>query len=327
MNLYIDHQSSFLMVFKLSYNFMCDIVLMKNYRPFHSLPLPFPSPSIHYSNICSLSYSYQCFPFLPCPPQILRLYAQYRQAEVHRKSLVFQKIYLQCNLDAFYQTEKVTFKMLADMGVVINNDKMHLPSSKYPRPYARFKAVIVTVLATFRFHYIIRRKSQYLQSKIDKYGGTISKQVFFKPAMHDPVLTSCSGDMFLMQPTSLPPGGLISISTTRDTIPSGIGSKSVSLSKTEPPQMQENTVTSSSNPIHFSGTDSLNLQRSSFRPHRTHKTSGSNNPPKKAFVSSKNKKQTKDVKKTIFIEKTVPSSLPALLDNGGVCDVYTGYSK
>ena len=110
---------------------------------------------------------------LPLPPsllymQILRLYAQYRQAEVHRKGLVFQKHYLQCHLDAFYQTQQVALLMLADMGAPINPGPVFPPPSRFSRPYARFRAVGAAVRAVFRFRYMCRRKRDYLQSKVDK---------------------------------------------------------------------------------------------------------------------------------------------------------------
>jgi hypothetical protein len=100
--------------------------------------------------------------------QILRLYAQYRQAEVHRKGLVFQKHYLQCHLDAFYQTQQVALLMLADMGCVVSHEASFPPPSKFPRPYARFRAAGAAVRAVFRFQYMCRRKREYLQSKSDK---------------------------------------------------------------------------------------------------------------------------------------------------------------
>ena len=97
-----------------------------------------------------------------------RLYAQYRQAEVHRKALVFQKRYLQCQVDAFYQTQQAALYMMADMGAPVNLGSSHSPTSKYPRAYARFKAVGYVVIATLRFRYILQRKMHYLRSKITK---------------------------------------------------------------------------------------------------------------------------------------------------------------
>lgn len=104
--------------------------------------------------------------------QILRLYAQYRQAEIHRKGLVFQKHYLQCHLDAFYQTQQVALSMLADMGCVVSHESSFPPPSRYPRPYARFRAVGAAVRAVFRFRYMCRRKREYLQSKTEKLDPT-----------------------------------------------------------------------------------------------------------------------------------------------------------
>lgn len=109
--------------------------------------------------------------------QALELYEKYRQAELHRKSLAFQKLYLQCHLDAFYQTQQVALKMMSDMGAPISAGPSFPPPSKYPRPYARFRAIAAAVRATIRFRYICRRKSEYLQSKMVKINSLGSKNV------------------------------------------------------------------------------------------------------------------------------------------------------
>ncbi len=58
--------------------------------------------------------------------------------------------------------------MLADMGAPIHPGPVFPPPSKYPRPYARFRAAAAAVRATFRFRYLTRRKREYLESKSDK---------------------------------------------------------------------------------------------------------------------------------------------------------------
>lgn len=99
--------------------------------------------------------------------QLAHLYAQYRQAEVHRKALVFQKHYLQCQVDAFYQTQQAALIMMADMGAPVDSGPK-LPYSKFPRPYARFRAIGCVVVATLRFQYVRRKKLQYLKSRVSK---------------------------------------------------------------------------------------------------------------------------------------------------------------
>ena len=99
--------------------------------------------------------------------QIMRLFALYRQAEMHRKALVVQKRYLQCQLDAFFQTQQSALLMMADMGAPVNLDS-HPTQSKYPHAYARFRAVGCAVIATFRFRYILKRKMHHLRSQINK---------------------------------------------------------------------------------------------------------------------------------------------------------------
>ncbi len=62
----------------------------------------------------------------------------------------------------------MVLKMLAEMGAPINPEPVFPPPSKFPRPFARFRAVAAAVRATFRFRYICRRKREYLQVKSDR---------------------------------------------------------------------------------------------------------------------------------------------------------------
>ena len=91
----------------------------------------------------------------------MRLYAKYREAEVHRKALVFQKNYLKCQVDAFFQTQQTALIMMADMGAPLANTT----KSKSPRSHLlKFKTVAHAVMAALRFLYVVRRKHQYIQS-------------------------------------------------------------------------------------------------------------------------------------------------------------------
>ena len=92
----------------------------------------------------------------------MRLYAKYREAEVHRKALVFQKDYLKSQVDAFFQTQQVALIMMADMGAP---PEITSKSSKSRGdPLRRMKIAVHVVTAVFRFQYVVRRKNQYIQS-------------------------------------------------------------------------------------------------------------------------------------------------------------------
>ena len=91
----------------------------------------------------------------------MRLYARYREAEVHRKALVFQKNYLKCQVDAFFQTQQAALVMMAEMGAP--------PATTNTRKYKsrglrRMKTVVHVVMAAFRFQYVVRRRNQYIRS-------------------------------------------------------------------------------------------------------------------------------------------------------------------
>lgn len=93
------------------------------------------------------------------PHQLMRLYAKYREAEVHRKALVFQKNYLKCQVDAFFQTQQAALIMMAEMGAPPANT---LKSKS--RGLQRMKVVVHVVIAASRFQYVVRRRNQYIQS-------------------------------------------------------------------------------------------------------------------------------------------------------------------
>ena len=57
--------------------------------------------------------------------------------------------------------------MMADMGAPVDSGPK-VPHSKFPRPYARFRAIGCVVVATLRFQYVRRKKLQYLKSRVSK---------------------------------------------------------------------------------------------------------------------------------------------------------------
>lgn len=74
---------------------------------------------------------------------------------------MFQKNYLKCQVDAFFQTQQTALIMMADMGATL----AHTPQPKSSRrPLIKFKTVVHAVMATLRFQYVVRRKHQYIQS-------------------------------------------------------------------------------------------------------------------------------------------------------------------
>ena len=111
-------------------------------------------------------HSLQCVMYSICHVHILslqlvRLYRKYRKAEVHRKALVFQKNYLNSQVDAFFQIQQVALIMMTNMGA----PPADTTKSKSNRSSLhRLKIAVHAVMAVFRFHYVVRRKNQYIQS-------------------------------------------------------------------------------------------------------------------------------------------------------------------
>ena len=93
---------------------------------------------------------------------------------------MFQKHYLQCQVDAFYQTQQAALMMMADMGAPVDS-RPKTPFSKFPRPYARFRAVGCVVVATLRFQYVRRKKLHYLKSKAAKLQQSSAKVADIPP--------------------------------------------------------------------------------------------------------------------------------------------------
>ena len=188
---------------------------------------------------------------------------------------------------------------MADMGApIINQDPAYPPSSKYSRPYARFRAVGAVVLATFRFRYVIRRKLQYLQSKMAQLDPAMKREAIFnkgnvcvKTSIDVPFMmvnggTSYGSGTFSVPAMPLTPGGL----TGEDTDLGGIGiNSSLSHFRTKPPHAYCGTskfVTTSSNPVLSSGTDTHYLKYSDSR-RRDSKTSGSKIPHRRTKKGTK----------------------------------------
>lgn len=90
----------------------------------------------------------------------MRLYVRYREAEVHRRALVFQKNYLKAQVDAFFQTQQVALIMMADMGAPRPTQHHH----QFKSPLSRWKMAIHVAMAVYRFRYVVRRKDQYITS-------------------------------------------------------------------------------------------------------------------------------------------------------------------
>ena len=83
---------------------------------------------------------------------------------MHRKALVFQKNYLKCQCDAFFQTQQTALVLMADMGAPVTTLK-----SKQPVHHLlKFKMAVHVVMAVLRFQYVVRRKHQYIQSYLNR---------------------------------------------------------------------------------------------------------------------------------------------------------------
>ena len=100
-------------------------------------------------------------------PQLGQLSLQYRQAELRRRSLLFQKKYLQCQLDAFYQTQQASLMMMADMGAPVDTQQLtrvHHQTS----PHHRFRIAVLTVQSIVRIRLLQRKKVKYIRSKLEE---------------------------------------------------------------------------------------------------------------------------------------------------------------
>ena len=250
-------------------------------------------------------------------PQLARLYAQYRQAEVHRKALVFQKHYLQCQVDAFYQTQQAALMMMADMGAPVDSGPK-MPFSKFPRPYARFRAVGCVVVATLRFQYVRRKKLQYLKSKVAKL-----KQSSGKVADIPDAEGSTSGGDHLRRLLSQPHHSAIGMSHGIQTILSGPPPQPRVRSSFPHPQ---HALTSSSHLLarntHASSTTSFpSVSQTSSKPRSVSTTSSqqhSKAPTKGHISSSTSSKQHGSKGTRSLASKAPPLQLPSHSSSGTV---------
>ena len=100
------------------------------------------------------------------------MYLQYRQAELHRRSLLFQKKYLQCQLDAFYQTQQASLMMLADMGAPVDTQLTKINVLSTPRNC--FKIVAIAVISIVRIRLLQRKKVKYIRCKLEELRQKLS---------------------------------------------------------------------------------------------------------------------------------------------------------
>lgn len=80
---------------------------------------------------------------------------------MHRKALVFQKNYLKCQVDAFFQTQQAALVIMTEMGAP---PAKKTKAKSYRHKLLKFKTAVHVVMAALRFQYVIRRKHQYIQS-------------------------------------------------------------------------------------------------------------------------------------------------------------------
>ena len=78
---------------------------------------------------------------------------------------MFQKRYLQCQMDAFYQTQQAALVMMADMGAPVNSGVKRAPQGRFPPPMVRFRVAGCVVIASLRFQRMGRRHSKQLKPK------------------------------------------------------------------------------------------------------------------------------------------------------------------
>ncbi len=99
---------------------------------------------------------------------------------------MFQKRYLVCQVDAFYQTQQAALQLMADMGAPIEVTSFRTRRPNAVRPYLRFRVVAKLVLATLRFQYVRRRKMEYLKTKMNKISASpsIATMYGFSPPQH-----------------------------------------------------------------------------------------------------------------------------------------------
>ena len=106
---------------------------------------------------------------------------QYRQAELRRRSLLFQKKYLQCQLDAFYQTQQASLMMLADMGAPVDTQMTKINVLSTPRNC--FKIAAIVVISIVRIRLLQRKKVKYIRSKLEDLRQKLSSSAPVSPTV------------------------------------------------------------------------------------------------------------------------------------------------
>lgn len=183
--------------------------------------------------------------------------------------------------------------MLADMGAPIHVAPEFPPPSKYPRPFARFRAAGAAVRAVFRFRYMCRRKREYLQGKSEKlnplstFHGVAGSGsgLGLAPSLSFPRVT------FSAPVVSESVGGAISASSEIHVAPgiptavSGIGMRPVLKlhSRTKPPSASEPSSSVARKQLGGSGFPTKQERKPAPRPQKTVSHSGSKIPNKLSF--------------------------------------------
>ena len=99
------------------------------------------------------------------PLQYRQLRARVCQLDWRCKSLVFQKRYLKCEVDAFYHTQQASLMLLKDMGASVPAH-VHYASARRgggarTRGRQRFRVAARAVVAAVRLRYLYRKRSRH----------------------------------------------------------------------------------------------------------------------------------------------------------------------
>ena len=105
----------------------------------------------------------------------------YHQAELRRRSLLFQKKYLQCQLDAFYQTQQASLMMLADMGAPVDTQLSKI--NPLSTPSNRFRIAVIAVTSIARIRLLQRKKGKYVRSKLEELRLKFASPTAVSPAV------------------------------------------------------------------------------------------------------------------------------------------------
>ena len=100
------------------------------------------------------------------PLQFRQLRVRVCQLEWRCKSLVFQKRYLKCEVDAFYHTQQASLMLLKDMGASvpahIRSTSAHVSfGGTRTRGRQRFRVAARAIVAAVRLRYLYRKRSRH----------------------------------------------------------------------------------------------------------------------------------------------------------------------